>query len=96
MAAVGFKTPELMLDETEARAMGEGIMAVQSHYNFDASAEMIAWINLAMILMGIYGPRIMLIKDRKREEKPKKKEGVPQAIPGVPPELMGNLHATSA
>lgn len=96
MAAVGFRAPELMLDETEARAMGEGIMAVQSHYNFDASAEVIAWVNLAMILMGIYGPRIMLIRDRKREESPKKKESAAQVIPGVPPELMGQVHASTA
>jgi hypothetical protein len=73
MASVRFSAPELMLDDAEAKAMSEGILAVQSHYNFSASAEVMAWANLAFILFGIYGPRIMLIHERKKEDKSKKK-----------------------
>ena len=74
MAAVSFSAPELALDDMEAKSLSEGILAVQSHYNFAASAEMMAWVNLAFILMGIYGPRVVLIKMRKVEEKAKKKD----------------------
>lgn len=63
-----------MLDEAEAKAMSEGILAVQSHYNFAASAEVMAWCNLAFILLGVYGPRVALIRMRKKEERPKEKK----------------------
>lgn len=89
------KAPELMLDDAEAKAMSEGILAVQSHYNFAASAEVMAWCNLAFILLGIYGPRIALIRMRKKEEKPKEKKPVTNNVIPIVDIGLGPHHAPS-
>lgn len=73
MAAMALKSPELVIDDTEAKALSEGILAVQSHYNFAASAEVMAWVNLAAIMLGVYGPRVVLIRERKKTERAKEK-----------------------
>lgn len=66
MAAAFFKTPELMLDQTEARAIGEAVADVGSYYDTKISGEALAWINLATVLGMAYGTRAMVILHKRR------------------------------
>jgi hypothetical protein len=71
MAAVGLKVPEMALDPKEAQVLGQAIADVQSHYDFDVSAETTIWVNLVMALGSVYGPRAVLIYHRKQKVKEK-------------------------
>ena len=67
LAAIA-KTPELALDETEAKQLAEAATNVARHYNIEAGAKAIDWSNL-MIAMGmIYGTRIAAVMNKKKGE----------------------------
>lgn len=79
MGAAALSSPELVLDDAEAKTLAEGIAAVQEHYNYTASAETIAWANLVAAMVAVYGPRVYLIHDRKKKERRSKKAPQPQS-----------------
>lgn len=66
--AAAIKTPELVLDEKEAKAMADAIAEVARYYPMTIDPKTLAWINLASCSAMIYGPRIYLISARKKEE----------------------------
>jgi len=71
MLAAISKTPEMALDNEEAMALAKGIADVAQYYPVNMAPEIYAWINLAMIAVPIYGSRIYLVSQRRREEKMK-------------------------
>lgn len=73
MAAAATKTPELAIDNSEAAMMASAISAVQSHYDFDVSAEVTIWVNLITATAAVYGPRAVTIYNRKKKEREKKR-----------------------
>lgn len=95
MAAAATKTPELALDNQEASMMASAISAVQNHYDFDVSEEVTIWVNLITASAAIYGPRAIVIYNRKKKEQLQKRPSatvtnlhkenvnVPPGIPGM-------------
>jgi len=67
MLAAATQTPELHLDEREAKAMTDAVAEVARHYPMTIDPKTLAWANLAGCAAMIYGPRIYLIADRKRK-----------------------------
>lgn len=60
-------TPELELDQQEAAALASGIEAVQRCYTRKIlPPEAAAWIQLTLAAAGIYGPRYIAIRARRR------------------------------
>lgn len=66
MAAAFLSSPELVLDPAEAKAMSDGIMEVSRHYPMTVDPKTMAWVNLAIVCGGVYGPRFMVIRSRAR------------------------------
>jgi hypothetical protein len=50
--------PELHLEHEESKALAEAINDVQQFYGYEASAEVLLWMNVFGVASGIYGPRI--------------------------------------
>lgn len=78
MGAAMLSAPEMALDKDEAKMLAEGIAGVQEFYAFSPSAESVVWANLIMAMTAVYGPRILVIYNRKKTE-PKKE--APQKQP---------------
>lgn len=72
MMAAKFEAPELMLDQPTANRFAQAIGAVQELYPVNVSAKAAAWTNLVITAGAIYGPRIMLIKHRRKMERTQK------------------------
>jgi hypothetical protein len=68
MLAAFTNVKELGISELEAKTMAENIAEIQKHYDavLDPKAE--AWMNLAMTLATVYGPRIYVWNERKKQE----------------------------
>lgn len=49
--------PLLKVDEAEAKAVAEAVAEVAKHYNVAPDPKTQAWINLALIVGTVYGPR---------------------------------------
>jgi hypothetical protein len=64
MGAAILDTPELVLDESEAKALADASAKVAAHYNHTIDPRTMAWVNLAMVAGGIYGTRIFAIRAR--------------------------------
>jgi len=63
MGATFLKVPELALSEDESKALGEAVVKVTELYDVPMMDEKtLAWVNLAMVASGIYGPRIVAAK----------------------------------
>jgi len=71
MLAAIVKTPELALSEGESEKLAMAAANVARHYDVRASEKVMDWANLAFAMGAIYGPRIAVMKMRKREEKKK-------------------------
>jgi hypothetical protein len=69
IAATVTRTPELVLDGTEAEAMAKSIAEVAKHYPTNIDPKLMAWVNLSATSAMIYGPRLWLIRDRKDKER---------------------------
>lgn len=77
MGAMLLKTPELMIDESEAKLLAEAVNAVQQHYQIEASETAIIWANFAGAIVAVYGPRLVAVATKKKEPakaKPQKAE----------------------
>jgi hypothetical protein len=77
MGAAMLSAPELALDKDEAKMLAEGIAGVQEFYAFSPSAESVIWANLIMAMTAVYGPRVLVIYNRKKTE-PKKETPIKQ------------------
>jgi hypothetical protein len=83
MGAAMLSAPELVLDKDEAKMLAEGIAGVQEFYSFTASAEAVVWANLIAACAAVYGPRAIVIYNRKKEA-PKKVDSKPRADSNAP------------
>lgn len=83
--AVMLKTPELILDPSEAKDLTEAINGVAKFYPVGMSEKALAWMNLATTMAGIEGSRILAIKLRKQKEKTiRLHQAGPQRMPEAP------------
>lgn len=83
MLAAFFKAPELMLDEQESAMLASAAQSVQDFYDFETSAEVLLWMNVAGTLAAVYGPRVMTIGMRSKKTKANKPKADPE--PSVSP-----------
>lgn len=75
MGAMILSTPELALEQSEAKSLANAISQVSSFYSYGIiSPKTMAWINLAMVTGGLYGTRIVAIRNRVKEESKQKKQ----------------------
>lgn len=87
MGAAFLKVPELELDQDEAKRLSDAVNRVQSEYNMPIlDPKTLAWINLAMVAGGVYGPRFAAHSIRKKKEKAQKNGG--QVIDAQPIKVM--------
>jgi hypothetical protein len=84
MGAAMLAAPELAIDKDEAKMLAEGIAGVQEFYSFSASEEAVIWANLIAACAAVYGPRVVLIYQRKKAPKAKADKPAPVADPGNP------------
>lgn len=86
MGAAFLKVPELELDQKEAERLSDAVNRVQAEYNIPIlDPKTMAWINLAMVAGGVYGPRIVAHSLRTKREK---REGKAQTIDAQPIKVM--------
>ena len=66
------KTPELAIDEGEAKMLASAVSEVSKHYEVlsKVSGEAVAWTHLISVCAIVYGPRIFAVRNRRpqREE----------------------------
>jgi len=68
MGSVLLKTPELALEEEEAKKLGAAIARVNAEYgNVILPPKAAAWINLGVVAGAIYGPRIIAAKNNHKK-----------------------------
>jgi hypothetical protein len=77
MGAAILDTPELVLDEGEAKALADAAAKVAGHYNHTIDPRTVAWVNLAMVAGGIYGTRVFAIRARHRAAQAGPKQAPP-------------------
>jgi hypothetical protein len=74
MGAALLKAPELCLSDEEAAKLSKAIARVNAEYgNVILPPKTAAWINLAICAGGVYGPRMVAIKNNRKnaqKEKP--------------------------
>jgi hypothetical protein len=80
LLAAGLSAPELMMTEDEGKIIGNAAAAVARHYDLQASQKAIDWGNLCVALSAFYGPRVMAISVRRKQERAEKRQ---QQQPGV-------------
>lgn len=66
LAAIS-KTPEIVIDETEAKALADGAAKVARHYNIIISEKSQDWANFIMALAAVYGTRLVAMAKTKRD-----------------------------
>jgi len=66
-------TPEMVLDESEARILAEGVVPVLDLLDFTPDPRFAAAFGLAVACGRVYGPRVVLIRARKVQEAEDKK-----------------------
>lgn len=74
MGAVLIATPELELDEREAKDLASAIRDVQEHYSVSISPKTEAWANLIVVAVGLYGTRAVAVAARRAQERKEKRE----------------------
>jgi len=82
------KTPELALEDKEAADLALAMAEVAEFYPLDVAPEVYAWVNLFMIAIPIYGSRVFLVAQRRRDERANRARPVnePPAIVPAPAE----------
>jgi hypothetical protein len=66
MGAAMFSTPELALDEQEAKQLGQAIAGVAAQYDTVIDPKKLAWGQLLVCVGTIYGTRIYAVHARKK------------------------------
>jgi hypothetical protein len=69
------KTPELELEEEEAKALAESTLTLAAMYDLTPDPKLQAMMNLAIILGTTYGTRYVAIRARKSQEKEERRKG---------------------
>jgi len=73
LLAKAARTPEIALDETEAKTLATSAMNVMQHYNIKASQKAIDWGNLVLTMGIVYGGKFHAISERQKAERAAKK-----------------------
>jgi hypothetical protein len=68
MGAAALETPELKLDESEAKTLAQAIGNVAAYYPISIDPKTLVWANLIMVCGAIYGSRAIAIFARKKQE----------------------------
>jgi hypothetical protein len=69
-AAVLLKTPELMIDETEAQSLSDAYDVFCEHHEVPIlSPKRMSEINLIAAMALVYGPRFVAVRNRTKDEK---------------------------
>lgn len=68
------KTPELALDTDEATSLAQATANVLIEFDVQPNPKVQAVVGLVMVAGSLYGPRVYLIKERRKEEKEKRAE----------------------
>lgn len=68
MLAAQTNTPELMLQEDEAKAFMKAAQNVMRHYSVAATQKTLDWISFAGVAGGMYGTRFFAISMRRKME----------------------------
>jgi len=69
-ASIMLKTPELMLDETETKALSEAYDEFSQHHDVPIlSAKRMSEINLGVALLTVYGTRVVAINRRRKQQR---------------------------
>lgn len=76
IAAGALSAPELAIDGEEAKLIAGATAEVARHYNIAPDEKTQAWINLAMALGAVYGPRAFVMLN-----KPKRSAATAAAAP---------------
>lgn len=69
------KTPEMELEEEEAKAVAESGLTLAAMYDITPDPKLQAAINFAIIMGTTYGTRIVAIRARKYQEKEEERKG---------------------
>jgi len=72
-AAGALRAPELQLDKSEADLLGKALIQVEQQFPTQIDPRMIALLNLAGALGMVYGPRVVAIRMRVKEEAKERK-----------------------
>lgn len=73
MMAAFLSVPQLELDAEEAKSLADAVTNVTQMYDKEiVSPETYAWVNLAMIAGGIYGPRFVSYRLDRKSKGPRK------------------------
>lgn len=72
------KVPEVALETSEATSLATGIANVMEQYDLTPDPKVTAWVGLIMTASAIYGPRMYIYRERKREERKNKKTNGPE------------------
>ncbi len=83
LAAIS-KTPEMALDQSEAKELAKGIANVSRHYDVSTTQKTMDIANLVMVAGMIYGSRIMAIRNRKKTERPARAANAPSPVAPQP------------
>lgn len=81
MGAAILGIPELALDPKEAHSLAEAVSNVAQFYDIPADPKTVAWINLGMCGMTIYGTRALAYSNRLKLESRGKLAAPPNAPP---------------
>lgn len=74
LAAIA-RTPEIGLTEAEAGALAQALAQVSSHYELPSIAPaVIDHVNLVMVLLAVYAPRIAAVRARTMKKPPPDEE----------------------
>ena len=98
MLAIMLSAPQWELSEEEAKHVSKSYEAVAQFYDMQASQKSIAWGNLAMTLMIVYGSRIgstiALNKAKRQEAKANNPKATPTVVVQHPKQAGPPLGAT--
>lgn len=82
------RTPELALDQGEAKTIAEATSKVAELYDVTADPKTIAWSNLIMTLGMVYGTRIVAINMRRKDERKKRAQS---NVAPIRPDIRGDF-----
>lgn len=85
--ATVFSTPELELDNENAKVLTSALQNVNRHYGVRIKQKSLDWYHLFVAAAIVYGPRFTAISARKsaeKKERMKPKQATPPAPPPVP------------
>jgi hypothetical protein len=95
MAAGAFDTPELALDDDEAKQIANATAEVAKHYSVNIDPKTLAWMNFGWAVSCVYGSRVVAITMRRRNEKEAAKKAKQNfASPTADEETPAPVHST--